>query len=144
MMPEGSAQDATVYTPAVNLRPFRRAALYFLLAVSLVLPGIAAPAQAVAEAVAPATAASAKDESVTHHDPCDGMGMPASDAKHPPLPEGGCAQHGCDLAACLGSACLPELPRIAAFVPPASAPLVLEQPLPPSRVVETPLRPPIA
>jgi len=128
----------------VNLRPFRRAALHFLLAAGLVLPGIAAPAQAVAEVVGQATAASAKDRSVAHHDPCDGMEMPAPGTKHPPLPEGGCAQHGCDLAACLGSACLPELPRIAAFVPPASAPLWLEQPLPPSRVVETPLRPPIA
>jgi hypothetical protein len=122
----------------MRLRRLLRAALHLLLIAGLVLPGIAAPAQGATQALA--TAASG-GKAMTHA-PCDGMQDPMQDAAHGRLPAG--AQHGCDLSACLGSGCLPSLPHVAAFIPEAGSLVAWDQPMSPSRHLETPLRPPIA
>ena len=132
--------------------------LHLLLAIALVVPGIAAPMQAVREALAPAPAATAMGgmdmDMATGMSGDDMAGMPcdrkqATDAASA-LPathaSGGdcCTPHACDLSACLGTGCLPALPRIAAFVPPSTPPVPWQQPARPVRLIETPLRPPIA
>ena len=117
-------------------RRFFGITLHLLLVAGLVLPGIAAPAQAASQALA---FASGTPGAMTHAS-CDGMSM--NDHVPAKMPHG--AQHGCDLAACLGSGCLPALPHVAAFVPDAEAPMTLDQPVPPSQLPDTPLRPPIA
>lgn len=115
-------------------RRFLRVALHLLLAVGLVLPGIAAPAQAVGHALATMSGhADAMSQS-----PCSGMTMPDT----PHMPSG--TQHGCDLAACLGAGCLPVMPHVAAFIPDADSLVTWKQPVPPSRLPDTLLRPPIA
>lgn len=113
-----------------------RIALHLLLAAGLVLPGIAAPAQAMTQELAAAGAGG-----TMAHSPCDGMQMPSSGKAPTQLPAG--AQHGCDLSACLGAACLPTLPHVPAFIPEADMLITWDQPMPPSRQVDTPLRPPI-
>jgi hypothetical protein len=55
-----------------------------------------------------------------------------------------CTPASCDLSACLGTACLPTLPRIVAAVPPGVLHVRWSAPAPPSRVLDRPLRPPIA
>ena len=108
--------------------------LHLLLAVGLVLPGIAAPAQRVSEAAA---LASGTTQAMTHS-ACDGTAMLGK----APMKTPGSTQ-GCDLAACLGAGCLPALPHLAAFVPDAESPLVVDQPVLPSQQPDTLLRPPI-
>ena len=116
-----------------------RAALHLLLIAGLVLPGIAAPAQTVTQALA----AVASDGKAAVHSPCDGMQMPSTpDKARGQVPSG--AQHGCDLSACLGAGCLPALPHVAAFVPEADSLIAWDQPVRPTRFLESPLRPPIA
>lgn len=162
-----------------------RVALHLLLALCLVIPGIAAPAQAVADELhaaaaarmaeamrgsmddamdagampadmmsmdmpMPATAADVSMRDMPMEDmPCGAMHM--SDATPPKSPSSSparsgdcCAPHSCDLSACLGTGCLPELPRIAASVPPVATLIPWRQPRLPAGVVDTPLRPPIA
>ena len=138
-----------------------RVALHLLLALCLVVPGIAAPAQGVADALQAVAAAQADamDGSTTadpmpasvdtpdmaaHDMPCGDMHM--ADASSQPASTSGdcCSPHACDLSACLGTGCLPELPRLAASVPPAATPIPWRQPRLPAGVIDTPLRPPIA
>jgi hypothetical protein len=140
-----------------------RVALHLLLALCLVIPGIAAPAQGVADelhAVAAAQADDAMDaamadgampasmdmpsEMAAHGMPCGEMHM--ADAPSKPASKSGdcCTPHTCDLSACLGTGCLPELPRLAASVPPTATLIPWRQPRLPAGVVDTPLRPPIA
>lgn len=119
----------------MSLHQSSRIALHLLLAVFLVVPGIIAPAQAVADLFhAPVAEASAMGT------PCEDMAMPASDAS----PCDCCEPGACDLAACLGTGCLPELHGMVANVPPAAMQLPWWQPHLPSGVADTPLRPPIA
>lgn len=125
----------------MSSRQLIRIALHFLLAVSLIVPGIVAPAQAIADGVqAVATASMATSM----------QGMPCDDAAKMPASTDGtapcdcCAPHACDFSACLGIACLSELPRVAATVPPVAALLPRRQPALPPGVIDTPLRPPIA
>jgi hypothetical protein len=120
----------------MTLRRFSGIALHLLLAVGLVLPGIAAPAQAARRAL---TLASAEPGVISSHSACDGMSMPGEASTTMP-PD---ARHGCDLAACLGAGCLPAVPHVTAFVPEAESPITSDQPVPPSRMPDTPLRPPI-
>ena len=113
-----------------------RIVLHLLLAVGLVLPGIAANAQATRQMLALASGV----PGAMSHASCDGMSMPdKSPSKAPPG-----TSRGCNLAACLGAGCLPALPRVTAFVPAAQSPITLDEPLPPSQLPDTPLRPPIA
>jgi uncharacterized protein involved in copper resistance len=138
-----------------------RVALHLLLALCLVVPGIAAPAQAVADELHAAAAAQMADAmgdsmemasmDMTGMDmsaqemPCGDMHM-VDAPSNPASKKSGdcCAPHSCDLSACLGTGCLPELPRLAASVPPAATPIPWRQPRLPAGVIDTPLRPPIA
>jgi hypothetical protein len=135
-----------------------RVALHLLLALCLVIPGIAAPAQAVSDELHAAAAAQMADEMSDSMDmgmaamdmsaqgmPCGDMHMADAPSKQAPEKSGDCcAPHTCDLSACLGTGCLPELPRLAPSVPPAATPIPWRQPRLPAGVIETPLRPPIA
>ena len=136
-----------------------RTALHLLLAIALVVPGIAAPMQAVRDALAHAPASAPTEMAVMHAAgampaddmagmPCEHMAAPVAtvDAGAAAHPDNGscCTPRSCDLSACLGTGCLPELPRIAAFVPPSTPLLPWRQPASPTRLIETPLRPPIA
>jgi hypothetical protein len=158
-----------------------RVALHLLLALCLVIPGIAAPAQAVADelhAVAASRMADATRDSMDHAMsdakampasmdmsmpmaaadmsmqgmPCGEMHMSDATPKSPSESSSAspskardcCAPHSCDLSACLGTGCLPELPRIAANVPPTATLIPWRQPRLPAGVIDTPLRPPIA
>jgi hypothetical protein len=125
----------------MTARQLARIVLSLTLALALVLPGIAASVQSVRMALA---TASRQAEVMPHAMPSDGMSMPAPSASADSKVPGNCGTHGCDLAACLGAGCLPTMPHIAAFIPVAGLVPTWEQPLPPSRQVETPLRPPIA
>ena len=143
-----------------------RVALHLLLALCLVVPGIAAPAQGITDALQAATAAAVQGaESMTgsmaasmdmasmdmppmdmaeQGMPCGDMDMPGPTSKPDSRSGDCCAPHSCDLSACLGTGCLPELPRLAASVPPAATPIPWRQPRLPAGVIDTPLRPPIA
>lgn len=124
-------------------RQLTRIALHFLLAVSLVIPGIVAPAQAIADGIQAVATASMSHAAGMQETPCDDMEtMPASTDDGAPCDC--CAPHACDFSACLGTACLPGLSRVAAIVPPAATPLPWQQPNLPLGVIDTPLRPPIA
>ena len=159
--------------------PRCRVALHLLLALCLVIPGIAAPAQAVADGLHAAAAArmaeamrgamddamdadalpasmdmampvAAADMSMSDM-PCGEMHMPDATPKSSESPSASpskahdcCAPHACDLSACLGTGCLPELPRLAASIPPAATLVPWRQPRLPAGVIDTPLRPPIA
>jgi hypothetical protein len=120
----------------MSLRRFLGITLHLLLAVGLVLPGIAASAQRASQAVAMVSG----DAGAMSHASCDGMSMPGTSPMKTPAG----SPHGCDLAACLGASCLPALPHLAAFVPAAESPIIADQPVPPSQLPDTPLRPPIA
>jgi hypothetical protein len=119
----------------MGFRRLLRATLHLLLIAGLVLPGIAAPAQSVTQALAEASAT--PDAIRMRTSPCGDMSMPM----HDQTPH---ASHGCDLAACLGPGCLSTLPHLAAFIPEADSLIAWDQPVPPSRLPDTPLRPPIA
>ena len=153
--------------------PRCRVALHLLLALCLVIPGIAAPAQAVADELHAASAArmagamgasskhASMDDamaagamtpaamdmpmSMSMQDmPCGEMHLPDATPKSRSGSGDCCTPHTCDLSACLGTGCLPELPRLAGSVPPAATPIPWRQPRLPAGVVDTPLRPPIA
>ena len=120
-----------------------RIALHLLLAVSLVIPGVVSQAQTIAyELQAAAATATMADAIASDQMPCDDMDMlaPADGAE----PDDCCTPQSCDLSACLGTACLPQLPRIAAAPPLGAAPPSWLQSIHPIGVSDTPLRPPIA
>lgn len=108
------------------------------------------PAQAVADAMAAAAATTA---SAMTDMPCGDMA--ASDASLSgdriadvaasyEMPCDCCDPVSCDLAARLGTACLSELPHLVAVVPATIAAIPWRAPAAPSRLIDTPLRPPIA
>ncbi len=117
-------------------RPFR-ILLHLLLAVGLVLPAMAANAQAARQMLALASGVT----DAMFHSTCGGMPMPDKAPSKVPSPG---ASHECNLAACLGAGCLASLPYVNAFVPVAESPIQVDDPLPPSQLPDTPLRPPIA
>lgn len=123
-------------------RPLTRIAMHLFLVVALVIPGIAAPVQSVAEGLQAIAAASKADAPVMAMGdmPCDDADMPAAKSK----PCDCCTPQACDFSACLGTACLPELPRVTAMVPPAEVLLPWQGPAYVPGVIENPLRPPIA
>jgi hypothetical protein len=111
-----------------------RVALHLLLVVSLVLPGIAMPARAAAQVWQAAAASTTM---------ADGMAM-AQQAPHKHCQEGCCPRQTCDLSACIATGCLPRfasLPTVKLVVPFTFS---WRSITPPVRLVETPLRPPIA
>ena len=112
-----------------------RVALHLLLIVSLLLPAIAMPARAATQAWQQATASS-----MPAHDGMD-MSQPAS---HKHCQKGCCPQQTCDLGACIATGCLPRfasLPTVKLVVPFSFS---WHSITPPTRLVDTPLRPPIA
>ena len=139
----GSAQRMTGRAPKPSLaytgamsRPTAHVVMHLLLIVSLVLPGIAMPARAATQAWQAASAAVA-----TAHDGMD-MAQPAPHKQH--CQEGCCPKQTCDLGACIATGCLPRfasLPTIALAVPFTFS---WRSITPPTRLVETLLRPPIA
>ena len=140
----------------MHMSPRVRTVLHLLLAIALAVPGIAAPMQAVREALAAMPVAMPMEgmemaRAMPGDDmagmPCDRMGISDTSSAMPTPRHGDgacCNPHTCDLSACLGTGCLPELPRIAAFVPASTPPVPWRQPAQPARLIETPLRPPIA
>lgn len=123
----------------MRLNRLTRIALHLLLAAFLVVPGIAASAQAVAGAVQAAASAATADMAEAGR-PCDLMGH--SSAEQPPCDC--CVPQACDFSACLGTGCLPELPRLVAAIPPVAVAAPWRQSPVPTGVTETPFRPPIA
>jgi len=117
-----------------------RIALKLLLAVMLVVTGVVAPVQAIADAFASMPAPASTQAATAQKMPCESMDR--SEQGGPPCPC--CAQHSCDLSNCLGTACLPELPRMAAARPLTTAPIAWRQSHVPVGVADAPLRPPIA
>jgi hypothetical protein len=119
----------------MSLRKLTRVALHLVLVVSMSLAGAVAPVAAAEEALASIPAPTAPMDM-----PCDDMGAMQQAPAHDP-----CAKAHCSLAACLGAAaCLPGMARVAAHVPAAGRFDATDVPFVPSRVIDTPLRPPIA
>jgi hypothetical protein len=121
----------------MSIRSLSRMALHWLVIVALITTALVVPAQAAEEAVR--EAATAQVTAVSDM-PCgDEMGM----APHH-MPCDCCTPASCDLFACLGTACLLELPRVAAAVPLHMVHEPWDAPARPTRLIDTPLRPPIS
>jgi hypothetical protein len=116
-----------------------RFAFHWLVIISMVTTTLMAPGQAANAALH--EAAAAQMAAAMADMPCGDMDAPAAVHK---MPCDCCTPAACDLSACLGTACLPELPRIAAAVPLHVIHAQWNAPVQPSRVIDTPLRPPIA
>jgi len=132
----GRAPKPSLAYTGVMSRPTAHVVLHLLLIVSLVLPGIAMPARAATQAWQAASVAMA-----TGHDGMD-MAQPASHEQH--CQEGCCPKQACDLGACIATGCLPRfasLPTVELVVPFTFS---WRSITPPTRLVETLLRPPIA
>jgi hypothetical protein len=119
-----------------------RFALHCLLMISMITATLAVPAQAASDTIE--AAAAAKMAAAMADMPCaDDMAMSHGKASHE-APCDCCNPVSCDLSACLGTACLPELPRVVTTVPHATLMVPWQAPASPSHVIDTPLRPPIA
>jgi len=114
-----------------------RVVLHLLLVACLAIPGVAAPARAVAEAMA--VAAATADAPMQSDMPCEEMRSNRAGES----PCDCCDVRSCDLSACLGTACLPQLPRLVAHVPPAVAATPWHGPMLRTGMTGTPFRPPI-
>ena len=120
-------------------RSFSRLAMHCVLIITMIATSLVAPAQAANEAL---------NEAATTHMaaampdvPCgDEMEMAASHE----MPCDCCTPASCDLSACLGTACLLELPRVTAAIPLHTIHATWNAPARPTRLIDTPLRPPIA
>lgn len=121
-------------------RRLQRVALHLLLVAFLAIPAVAAPARAVADAMQAATASAIAEAMAQADEPCDAM-RASPDGQQPC---DCCPSHTCDISACLGTGCLPELPRVIASIPPVAAAAPWHQPAVPAGTTETPFRPPIA
>jgi hypothetical protein len=124
-----------------------RFALHCLLMISMVTATLAVPAQAASDTIE--AAAAAKMAAAMADMPCaEDMAMSQGALHTMPtshdMPCDCCNPVSCDLSACLGTACLPELPRVVATVPDATLLIPWQAPASPSHVIDTPLRPPIA
>lgn len=120
-------------------RSLLRLAVHWLVILTMIATAAMVPAQAATGALQAAEAA--RMAGATADMPCGGE-MDAPAAQHE-MPCDCCAPASCDLSACLGTACLPALPRVAATIPLAVVHVRWNAPAPPSRVLDTPLRPPI-
>jgi hypothetical protein len=124
----------------VQWRKLIRVAAHLMLAISLVLPGVAAPARAAANAFAQPTAATTTMARGGRPTACGDMGVRPDRHRAPVDP---CSTHNCDLSACIGTACLPEIAGVIAVAAPTPAPALRRHPLRLLRIVDLPLRPPI-
>jgi hypothetical protein len=114
--------------------------MHLLLVAFLAIPAVAAPARAVSDAMQTAAVAAMADTMVHADGPCDTM-RASSEGQQPC---DCCASHTCDISACLGTGCLPELPRLIANIPNVAVVAMWRQPPVPTGTIETPFRPPIA
>lgn len=129
------------YTRAMSLRKISRIVVHVTVVLAMVLASAAAPALAATsalESLPPAVPAPMTDM------PCDdmaGMSMPSE----APAPAGDpCVTHHCDLSACLGIACLAELPEVLGVVSLDTQYAPTGNTVIPPGVADTPLRPPNA
>ena len=119
-----------------------RLALHCLLTITMIAATVVVPAQAATDTIQ--AAAAAKMAAAMADMPCgDDMAMSHGKADHA-MPCDCCNPVSCDLSACLGTACLPVLPRMVATVPATTPMIPWQAPAAPSRMIDTPLRPPIA
>ncbi|WP_460728934.1 hypothetical protein [Lysobacter rhizosphaerae] len=123
----------------MSMRHLARLALHWLLVISMITTALVVPAQAATDTLQ--SAAAARMAAAMADMPCDDMG--AAKAAHK-MPCDCCTPASCDLSACMGTACLPELPRLVMGIPAAAIQVPWDAPAPPSRLIDTPLRPPIA
>ena len=131
-----------IMTEAVRVltaHAFTRLALHWLVVISMITTTLVAPAQAATDALQ--EAAASQMAAAMADMPCADMEMPAATDD---MPCDCCTPASCDLSACLGIACLPELPRQVAGIPQATIPTLWNAPALPTRLIDTPLRPPIA
>lgn len=122
----------------MRLRQLPRLAMHLLVIIAMITATLVVPAQAATDVLQTAVAsqmAAAMDDM-----PCGEMGTPAVHDE----PCDCCTAATCDLSACLGTACLPELPRLVMGIPATTVQVQRNAPAPPSRLIDTPLRPPIA
>lgn len=119
-------------------RRLARVALHVWLMITLIMATVGVPVQAATGALqviaAAEMAAAMKDMPCGEEAPAKAHDMPCNC----------CDPVSCDLSACIGAACLPELTRRVAAIPAMCLSVPWEMPSRPSRVMETPLRPPIA
>lgn len=127
------------YNPTMSQHRLARLALHWLVVISMVTTTLALPAQAATDTLQ--SAAAVQMAAAMRDMPCDDMETAV--AAHE-MPCDCCTQASCDLSACLGTACLPELPRLATGIPASAIQVPWNVPAPPSRLIDTPLRPPIA
>lgn len=119
-----------------------RLTLHCFLIIAMVAATVAVPAQAASDTIE--AAAAAKMAAAMADMPCAGdMAKSHGSASHG-APCDCCDPVSCDLSACLGTACLPELPRVVAAVPGLALVVPWQASASPSPVIDTPLRPPIA
>ena len=119
----------------MRLRPLPRLAVHLLVMIAMITATLVVPAQAATDVLRAATATQMADAMAG-----DGMGMSGA---HDEMACDCCRPVSCDLSACLGTACLPELPRLVMGIPAATLPVPWNASAPPSRLIDTPLRPPI-
>lgn len=122
-------------------RRFARIVLHLLLAWFLAIPGIVAPALAVADGLRVASAVASMDAMAEAGVPCDELTAPIA---NPAPPCDCCDSHECSLSACLGTGCLPVLPQVAAQVPSPAMPAPWRQSPVAAGLIDPLLRPPIA
>lgn len=122
----------------MSFRALSRLALHWLVIITMVATTLVTPMQAADESLREAGARMAAAMSEM---PCgDEMEMAVSHE----MPCDCCTPVSCDLSACLGTACLLELPRVAAAIPFQTTHAAWNAPARPTRLIDTPLRPPIA
>ena len=123
----------------MSIRSLSRLALHWLVIVALITTALVVPAQAAEEALR--EAATAQTAATMSDMPCGGeMEMATSHD----MPCDCCTPTSCDLFACLGTACLLELPRVTAAAALHMVHAPWNAPARPTRLVDTTLRPPIA
>jgi hypothetical protein len=120
-------------------RSILRLFLHWTVIITMVATSLLAPVQALDDAMRGAAAAQAA--SAMAEMPC-GDEMDADSTQE--MPCDCCTPASCDLSACLGTACLMELHRVAAAIPLHMVHERWNAPARPARLVDTPLRPPIA
>lgn len=112
--------------------------VHWLVIIALIASMQLVPVQAANEALQ--QAAAAQMAAAMADMPCGDEMAASPDAK----PCDCCTQTSCDLSACLGVACLQVAPGIVPTAPPPTTHMVANAPVWPSRLLDTPLRPPIA
>ena len=109
----------------MSLRPLARLALHWLVVISMITTTLVAPVQAATDTLQ--SAAAAQMAAAMADMPCDDMDGTATAHK---MPCDCCTPASCDLSACLGTACLPELPRLVTGIPAATIPVPWNAPAP--------------